>query len=249
MRRLLLNDTSDYHNGCKAVVKSYQFDHSIKTKEIRLMNKINYSEYDLVILNGEGTMHDSGITPMNFMRALRNARNAGCEIQIHNTVWQNMVHDYDDVLKECSEITVREVLSQREMQKHGVEAKIAPDRSVLIDVPYQEYEYNKVYQGQFLHCYDAPHEYYPRIDVFNQSWEEMVNRLRHSEVLITGRHHEMYAAIKARCRYIAEEGNTWKNRGIAETVGATLPTTVDEALSGEYDEEYKKVFDFCLQTK
>lgn len=243
--RLLLNDTSAYHSGCKVVIDSYEFDESIPTKEP--LNKIDWKKYDTVILNGEGTMHHSAMKAMNLLRALRFAYKAGAKIEIHNTVWQDMVHDYDDVLRRCSKITTREVLSHNELLKHNVVSEIVPDRSILADVPYKEYPHVEVYQGGYYYKDQELDEPYPRIDIFTDSWAEIVNRLRHADLLITGRHHEMYAAIKARCRFIAVEGNSWKNRGVAETVGVTLPTTVDEALSGEFDDAYRKIFDWAAK--
>lgn len=243
---LLLNDTSNYHNGCSAVVQTYRFDRSIKTNE--LLTKINWSHYDTVILNGEGTMHHSKPTAMKFLRALGYAHAEGCDIQIHNTVWQEMLHDYDKVLSDCSQITVREVLSKEEMLKHGVEATIKPDRSILVDVPYQEYPHVHIYDGQPYNKnfqFDSDN---PRINIFEQSWDEIVNRLRHADLLQTGRHHEMYAAIKARCKFIVGEGNTWKNSGLLKTVGAEIDfRDVDGILNGKYDEEYEKIFSINLQ--
>ena len=245
---LLLNDTSNYHNGCSAVVQTYRFDRSIKSNE--LLTKINWSHYDTVILNGEGTMHHSKPTAMNFLRALQSAHAKGCDIQIHNTVWQEMCHTYDDVLRKCSQITVREVLSKEEMLKHGVEATIKPDRSILVDVPYQEYPHVHIYDGQ---PYNKRFEFEsdnPRINIFEQSWEEVVNRLRHADLLVTSRHHEMYAAIKARCRFIVGEGNTWKNRGLMQSAGVSIDFDDREGiLEGKYDKEYEKLFDYCLHTK
>ena len=251
-RVLLLNDTSDYHMGCEVVSKSYRYDTSIKTKNSLHALEINYHEYDKVILNGEGTMHHGRGASTNFLYALRYAQKAGCDTQIHNTVWQEMPDAFDDVLKKCSQITVREVLSQREIAKHGVDAKVVPDRSLMIDVPYKEYPFVKVYQGQYIKAStdELLDVDYPRINIFEQDWYEIVNRLRHCDLIITGRHHEMYAAIKARCRFIVTEGNTWKNRGLMETAGVFLDgmPSIEDALSGKYDSDYEKLFDYCNNT-
>lgn len=251
----LFNDTSDYHSGCKAVIESYgnDIDVKVKTLDNRDVLHFDYKNVKKVILNGEGTMHHNAMTAQRFLMGLRMAQQAGCETEIHNTVWQEMSHDFDDVLKKCKVITVREVLSQQELILHGVPSKIVPDRSMLIDVPYKKYTHVNIYEGQCNLSYRGePKGYvskYPRINIFKQPWDEIVNRLRHCDLLITSRHHEMYAAIKARCRYLAGEGNTWKNQGIAKTVGANLPKTIDDALSGLYDDEYRKVFDYCASAK
>ena len=41
----------------------------------------------------------------------------------------------------------------------------------------------------------------PKINIL-KDWNSIVNRLRHAELLVTGRHHEAYAALKARCKFI-----------------------------------------------
>ena len=52
------------------------------------------------------------------------------------------------------------------------------------------------------------------IDIFNQHWRDFVSQLWYSNLLITGRHHEMYAACKAECPFVVIEGNTHKNQGL-----------------------------------
>ena len=195
-------------------------------------------------------MHHSKPTAMNFLRALQSAHAKGCDIQIHNTVWQEMCHTYDDVLRKCSQITVREVLSQQEIFKHGIYAPISPDRSMIVDVPYKEYNHVTIYDGQTFNKSIQRQSDRPRINIFEQSWDEIVNRLRNADLLITGRHHEMYAAIKARCKFIVEEGNTWKNRGLLQTVGSSIDfNDIEGILDGKYDAEYEKIFQYCLYTK
>lgn len=244
--RLLLNNTAHYHNGCKAVIDSYQFDDSIGTDDT--VDRTNWSKYDEVILNGEGTLHHHTINSKKFLRALGRAQDAGCKTSIMNTVWQTMPNDYDEILRNCESITVREVLSQKNLkEKHDIDSVVAPDRSILVDVPYEEYEEVEVYEGQYF----IPHDRmgFPSIDIFEMSWNELVNRLRHSKLLITGRHHEMYAAIKAGCPYICVEGNTWKNKGLAISAGADIPTdrqAYKDVLSGNYKKEYKKIQDYLL---
>jgi hypothetical protein len=231
-----------------AVMRSYQYSRSIKTYET--LPKIKWSDYKTVILNGEGTMHHSKPTAMKFLRALQSAHGRGCDIQIHNTVWQEMCHTYDDVLRKCSQITVREVLSQQEIFKHGIYAPISPDRSMIVDVPYKEYDHVNIYDGQTFNKSIQRQSDRPRINIFEQSWDEIVNRLRNADLLITGRHHEMYAAIKAKCKFIVEEGNTWKNRGLLQTVGASIDCNdIEGILNGKYDVEYEKIFQYCLYTK
>lgn len=240
---LLLNDTSGYHYGCSKVIETFEFDRSVKTNETP---NIDFGKYDKVVLNGEGTLHHNKPNAIKFLRYLAKAQQAGCETELVNTVWQNMNNDFDYVLSQCNKVTTREVLSRGEMLKHGVEAEVELDRSLIPEVEYEEYDHVKVYEGQYFFNRNVESKY-PRIDIFKQNWGEVVNRLRNADVLITGRHHEMYAAIKARCRFIAVEGNTWKNRGLFETCGAKPIMNkglLPRVLAGEFDEEYEKIWNF-----
>lgn len=243
-RKVLINDTSNYHNGCKIVVEAirenYGYDKAYRTIDVL---DIDYTQYDEVIVNGEGTMHHNQRSAIRFLEALKAAQKFGLRTRLINTVWQSMIHDYDDVLQRCDEVIVREINSAEEMQKHGVTPLIAPDMSYLVDVPYQEYEHVTAYEGQYWKL-DTKETDWPAINVFEQSWGEIVNRLRHADLLITGRHHEMYAACKARCRFLVKPGNTWKNEGLLKTAGVDIPWDVEGVLSGKYDKEYKKLWDY-----
>ena len=54
------------------------------------------------------------------------------------------------------------------------------------------------------------------LDIF-ESWDTIVNKLRKTNWFITGRHHELYAACKARCPFTVLKGNTWENEGLLAT--------------------------------
>lgn len=248
MKVLLLNDTSAYHNGCKIVVKAliekYGVTDTVTTTTMTsgAFNQIDYSQYDLVVLNGEGSVRNSGRTGMMFLSELRMAQWQGIETKLVNTVWQNMSHKFDDVLAKCSDITVREIHSFTEMLKHGVIPRIVPDCSYFVRVPPEQYDYVQIYEGQYWN--EKSSENYPIINIFKESWEVIVNKLRNADLLITGRHHEMYAACKAKCRFLAKEGNTWKNKGLLDTVGANIPWDIEGVLAGNYDDEYQKIWKF-----
>tara|TARA_Y100001963_G_scaffold74461_1_gene103457 strand:+ start:642 stop:1412 length:771 start_codon:yes stop_codon:yes gene_type:complete len=247
---LLLNDTSDYHSGCEKVIESFTFDYSIKT-DSRI--DIDFKQFDLVILNGEGTMHSSRTNSVRFLRALRDAQNNGCETHLVNSVWQNMTNDFDDVLQKCDIIEVREILSKNELKdKHDIDSEIKWDRSLNIDVPYEKRKYEEVYQGSwFFERSDVKpingNIRYPRINIFKQKWNDIVNRLRNSKLLITGRHHEACAAIKARCKFIVLSGNTHKNEGLFLNVGVQPKnkiSMIEDILNGKYDDDYEKINEY-----
>ena len=245
-KTLLLNDTRKYHYGCAKVIETFDFDDSIETNQ---QVDVNFAKYTKVILNGEGTMHhtrrDNRQNPLKFLEALKQAQAAGCETQLVNTVWQDMTIQFDEVLKQCSVIEVRDVLSQKELKdKHNIDSVIIPDRSIIPEVPYEKYEWNKVYQGQWFYNDPDLSPPVPKINIFKQEWNEIVNRLRHCNLLITGRHHEAYAAIKAKCKFIALSGNTHKNEGIYLSAGVQPFTSLgfaDDIIEGKYNKQFERL--------
>lgn len=246
MSILLLNNTEDYHSGCKTVIKTFNYDFSVKTSE----NISELSKFTSVILNGEGTMHNNKPNAIKFLQILRQAQNLKIPTSIYNTVWQNMTNEFDDVLAACSTIEVREVLSHNELKyKHNVSSIVKPDRSLLINVPFKEYQYTRIYEGQYFFNY-KPLGIFPRIDIFNESWCTLVNKLRNADLLITNRHHEMYAAIKANCKFICLPSNSHKIEGLFASVDEPAISDyrlIPDVLLGKYDYIYDKIQEFCFK--
>ena len=252
-KTLLLNDTRKYHHGCAKVIETFKFDHSIETNS---PVDVNFAEYTDVILNGEGTMHhtrvDNRQNPIKFLKALSDAQAAGCNTQIVNSVWQDMTNDFDQVLQKCSVVEVRDIVSQQELKdKHNINSVVKPDRSLIPDVPYEEYDHVMAYQGRWFLNENDVSPPLPRIDIFEMPWNEIVNRLRHCDLLITGRHHEAYAAIKARCKFIVRPGNTHKNQGIYLNAGIKPFTEIGFAgdiINGKYNKEFEKLSEYYVGT-
>ena len=245
-KTLLLNDTTHYHHGCAKVMETYSFDSSIATN--RAVD-INFSEYSTVILNGEGTMHHNQSNALKFLQALKDAFEVGCDIMLVNTVWQAMTNDYDDILAKCSLIEVRDIISQQELKsRHGIISQLFPDRSILPPVPFKDYPPVKMYQGiRFDSKVESFNLECPKINIFKEDWNSIVNRLRHAELLVTGRHHEAYAALKAGCKFIVLPGNTYKNEGIYLNAGVPPINSLEDiqdVLDGQYDREFNKIFDY-----
>ena len=245
-KTLLLNDTTHYHHGCAKVIETYSFDDSIATNA---PIDVNFLEYSTVILNGEGTMHHDQSNALKFLQALKDAQQVGCDTQLVNTVWQDMTNDFDDVLDKCSLIEVRDIISQQELKsRHGIISELFPDRSIIPYVPFKDYSPVIMYQGnRFDSKVDSFKLDCPKINIFKEDWNSIVNRLRHAKLLITGRHHEAYAALKAKCKFIVLPGNTYKNEGIYLNAGVYPINTLDkiqDVLNGQYDREFNRIFDY-----
>jgi polysaccharide pyruvyl transferase WcaK-like protein len=248
VKSLLLNDTSKYHNGCKVVVKElvkkYDITSLVKTSEEITEN--NLLKFDRIVLNGEGTMHHNQKNAKKFLRYLDIAQKNNIETYLVNSVWQDMSTKYNKILKNLKVLEVREVNSYNELKnKHNIISIIKPDESYFHSVvSSKDFEKVDIYEGGYFSKRIKQTEY-PSINIFRQSWEEIVGRLKNSSLLITGRHHEMYAACVAECKFIPFSGNTWKMEGLLNSAEVDIPINkllVEEVLAGKYDEEYNKLW-------
>jgi len=151
-------------------------------------------------------------------------------------------------------VSVREVKSQRQMQRMDVDADINIDLSYFVHVSPKKYKRNGTVIGRFFDKRELNSKQHVHVNIFKQDWDEIVNILRWSDCFITGRHHEMYAACKARCPFVVVEGNTWKNSGLMETAGVEIPVFTYEATNGqlmqgvdlmmEYADQFETLFNW-----
>lgn len=261
MNILILNDTSKYHYGSNHVInflKDIFKDHSItltkKSKERFLEG------HDLLIINGEGTMHDNAKKAKTLLKLATYAKQElGIKTMLVNSVWQRNTEDLTMQLQHFDYIGVREILSKNEITKYiNKDVEVHLDLSYYANVPYEKYSLVNIIVGNYYQ--DGKDSTLisnigedSTIDIFNESWNTVVNKLRHAKLLVTGRHHEMYAACKARCPFIVLEGNTHKNSGLFKTFNVNIPVLSREASISEikqaianidqYQDEYKKLFD------
>lgn len=223
MKILLLNNTAGYHSGSRQVMRWFQ--EQFAGHDVHVFDKgdaIDYASLDLVVFNGEGTAHDNGKKLRSCLSIMQRAQQAGVRTILANSLWQNNNDDVTEILLTVDRVMVREVRSRRAILnviKRKVE--VFPDVSYFLPVPYQEHERVGIVAGNHI----DPRETNriegigedARIDIFTESWDDIVNRLRHADVLVTARQHEMYAACVARCPFVVLESVTHKNGGLLDT--------------------------------
>lgn len=260
MRAILFNDTSAYHKGCSHVVRyihqeltscgcdvwasipSADLRKGIEDKELNML----IERSDIVVVNGEGTMHHNVPAAKFILKILRRALEYKKQAFLINTVWQEMTLDRQEIKTlQNTYISVRECLSQEALKKQGIKADVHLDLSYFEDIEDIPRERQPLAVGGFF----RKRQYRPPnvnvVDIFTTPWAGVVNRLRYTDWFITGRHHEMYAAAKARCPFVAFSGNTWKNEGLIKTAGVDIPV-------GPFDIEYSEIpkhMQKCLDKK
>lgn len=259
---LLLNNTENYHSGCKAVIDFYR--KQFCQHELSFHNsQTEFKDFDVVIVNGEGTMHHNAKAADHLLDQLIEAKHYGCRTLLVNTVWQHNP-DFIDKLSHVDYISVRDIKSKKDIQ-----SKI--DRPVDLCIDYSYFVYKRVESSPKTLMLTAGNRMnYPntkpkrpkisdigedsRADIFGQTWIELVDTLAQSRLFVTGRHHELYAACVARCPFVVLEGNSHKNSGLIETACVFIPCLGMDATAAEileaidrvryYEEEYQRLFDF-----
>jgi hypothetical protein len=229
-RLRIVGDHSKYHCGCAAAYRAVA--RIAKQKGWRVVEPDQ--EYDAVMVNGEGSMHESSGRFQRKMAEIETAIRAGKPAYLVNTVWQDNPSDYDDLLARTSGICVREVLSQRELlYRHGIKSRVSVDVSFFDRLPL--FSLRKNFRGQpavtdfywpELKRFASAMHLFPDatpVSMSQLSWGALVASLKTASIFITGRHHGVYAACRAGIPFAASEGNTHKIRGLLATADIKIP--------------------------
>jgi hypothetical protein len=180
----------------------------------------SWQQADIVIINGEGTMHDDAKLAVYYMDEVVKKR-TGKKLIFINTLWQRMSATYAEMLAHADLVVVREPQSFRELGLDS--AVVMPDLSyyevpVYGKLPDQEFLKGTFYNRQFEEInLDGT------IDITKENWSVLVNKLRHAKACFTGKHHEMIACCIARCPFVTPEISTHKISGLGAYIGINLP--------------------------
>ena len=255
MKAILFNDTSHYHSGCNAAMRYLHSD--LKKNGYTILESVKCQEFpeydprilkiaDAVIINGEGTMHHDAPLAKWYLDLISKAYSLKKKIFLINTVWQEMTLSkaLKKILQE-SYVSVRDIKSQSELNRDNINAHLHLDLSyhypTFIFAP-RPVKRNGLLVGTFSNPIDNRQKNTPSVNIFNESWGEIVDKLAQAEFFITSRHHEMYAACIARCPFYVFQGNSWKNEGFLDTVACHL--AIGPKMPFPYDQEDEKVFNF-----
>jgi hypothetical protein len=233
LRIKLLGDHSNYHSGCQAVIQY------LRKTLASAGNFTNGEDYDILIVNGEGSMHHNRPDFLKKMKALQRAIFRSKTACLVNTVWQSNSTRFDHVLKSLRAISVREQLSHDDLlRRHNIRPLIRLDTSYWAEIDESASSRNFDFQIVVGDYYSrrrkdfAPimfrnSEKYPRAGLKKMSWSSIVKGLRTASLLVTGRHHGVFAACRARIPFVAIRGNTHKIEGLIKTSGLRIPVCDD----------------------
>ena len=238
----LVNDTSKYHGGSFAVCSVLK--EILKKYKIQIETDRTETEYDsiskcdVVIVNGEGTIHDNKPRSIRLLKILKLGQELGKATVLCNTSWFNMTNEYDSVLKRLNNFTVREMLSKEELnKKHNIDPSISLDLSYWYKIPklnnIKTIPISMTDVVSDISGFAKPKADFPYIDMRRSTWEQNLETISKSKLLLAGRYHSVYAACKTRTPFIPIRGNTNKIDGLIKWSGIPIKVaaTFNEALS------------------
>ncbi len=138
MKAILLNDTtSARHAGCELVMGNtlaqcrlagIDIVESISFKETETFQSrlTRHHDANIVLINGEGTMHHDRPAALQLGRAARKAKQNGLSVVLFNTVWEGN-QQLDEFLPSFDLIFCRESLSTQAIIDAGFHAETVPD--------------------------------------------------------------------------------------------------------------------------
>ncbi|MBT9292159.1 glycosyltransferase family 29 protein [Prosthecodimorpha staleyi] len=230
LRIRFAGDHTGYHAGSDAVTAYFRQEFEAVGRVVEA-----HEDYDVVVVNGEGSMHHGVHSFHQKMLLLGEAVARRRPAFLVNTVWQRNGRLFDHVLRHLDAITVRERASQRDLKaRHGIQAELRLDASFWAPVaPVAAREdfgggtvvtdfYSRQF-GNFVRMTGGLLKAKPYIDMGEYGWPELIASLRTASLLVTGRHHAVYAACRARLPFVAMAGNTHKIEGLIEASGLPIP--------------------------
>jgi hypothetical protein len=235
MRAIVFNDTSRFHHGSAAVMRRLHAE--IAAADIELVESVYGNTWmfsksypiwreesmeaaDLIVINGEGTMHDDARLAAFYLDEIA-ARRGHRRLALVNTLWQRMSERSRAIAHRADLVVVREPVSHREL---GMASAVTmPDLSFYERPAWSRLEPQGLVKGTFYGPAFRKLELDASIDVQRDDWSVMVNRLRHARALLTGKHHEVLAACVARCPFVTTEIPTHKIAGLGAYAGVDLP--------------------------
>lgn len=140
----IVNDTRvDGHFGCYAVMaaisqlaKANNFNvlgywpaHKAWSDDFAYKTKIDQSK--LVVINGEGTMHDDRPAAFNLLKIALYAKRLSIPVVLINASIENMSSDFFKKLSILNMISVRDKNSLLLLERNGLDARYAPDLSIF----------------------------------------------------------------------------------------------------------------------
>ena len=239
MNLFLANDTTEVrHAGCKAVMRSLKAAideagltvigrHVTGTRDV---DGAAFAAADVVLINGEGTIHHSGPRAMFLLSLIRCAKDQGKRVCLVNTLFQQYDCPQDDILEGLSLLTVREPRSAAFARRYGGRPVVlldsAADPAFLAQGKARRLKGGRLVGGAHRHgLIPDPFAGLPgeKLGLRRLPFEDIVATLRGAELYLTAQHHGVYAAALAGCPFVTTPSNSHKIEAFVDWTGLPIP--------------------------
>lgn len=149
---VLINDTTiDRHHGCRLVVShihrlaSHAGITITKTTPAHFdwrndpSFRSSFSSADIVLVNGEGTIHHSAMSAEPLLAAAKHASTHNIPSALINSSWHSNCKTFSQMAKQFTLVAARESASANELNQIGVTCDNLPDLSILTKSPRTEH--------------------------------------------------------------------------------------------------------------
>jgi hypothetical protein len=200
---------------------------NLKTRNIEILGSISVREdwkkhrhlleaADLVIVNGEGCLHHG--RRLDLLEVAQEY-----PAVLINAVYQDMPEH--PALKAFERVYVRESLSQAEVEKHGVEAKVVPDLIFYHDIPRPEVTEDVVIVDSVQ-----------RSGGLVPKDKEFIEKQGRAKEVLTGRFHSVCLAVMWDQPFKAGASNSHKIEGLLKDVCPDYTEKARKAIQQMFDE-------------
>ncbi len=139
MRAVLINTTDEIgHHGC--ILVNRQIDHYARLAGIEFVDRLslnqnwdNVSDFDIAIVNGEGSLHGSSKAAKRIAQVPDWAHSRQKKAVLINSLYQNNDAAIDHEIKKFDFIAVRDRYSQKRLRELGVDSLFMPDLTLTWD--------------------------------------------------------------------------------------------------------------------
>jgi len=255
MKRIFLaNDTSSGHCGSKAVMNSIYNSlsghyivgkHYVHVDTMADKTKELIDKSEIVIVNGEGTIHHRNRAGTTLMEILKYGQEQNKKTMLINTVFDNPTPYYNEVLQKLDYLSVREQLSYENAIKCGANPEILLDSCVdPINISnastlIPDFR-NKIVLGgahPAVMCYNIFKTLdFPELSCQMRSplssFNTIIQSLKKAQLYITDQHHGLYAAGIAGIPFVVAPSNSHKIEGLIKWSGLPIKicNTRDEIM-------------------
>lgn len=186
-------------------------------------------DVDAVVVNGEGTMHHGAGRP--WLGLLAVAQRLGRASLLVNAVFQETA-GFDETLGRLDDFTVRESRSAAHARDRGLRPRVVPDSYLaarftpaerpVTGVVVTDWHGQRTDVQEVVQAYRRKHAcaFLPlRTTDADAQWAGFPHALQAASVVVTARHHGVYAALVAGRPFVALPSNSHKIEGTLEDLG------------------------------